>query len=198
MGDDQVAQLNATRPVGRPRREGVTEAILEAALALAEEAGIDGVTIDGIATRAEISRPTLYRRWPSKDALLEETLEMMVDRYRIDPQTGNVRDDLVEFASTMIERLQGPLRPIMDFFYTVKRAELAPKARARAKEYIRLIITRGIERGELRSDTNADLLMELILGAIWFRIIARNERLDAPSYAKQIVDAVLPSSLMTS
>ena len=94
--------------------EGVTEAIIEATLTLAEEQGIDEVTIEAVAARANISRPTLYRRWSSKDALLEETLEVMVDRYRVDPDTGNVRDDLIDLFCVMIDRLEGPLRQLMD------------------------------------------------------------------------------------
>jgi AcrR family transcriptional regulator len=173
----------------------VTEAILGAAIALVEEDGIDALTVDQIAARAEVTKPTLYRRWPSKEALLEETLEVMFDRLYVEEMTGNVRDDLIQFASITIERLQGPLRPLMDFIYTVRRAELAPEARARAKERLQAMVTRGIERGELRRDTNPALVMELVMGAIWYRITARNEHLDE-SYAEEVVDGVLQSWLV--
>jgi AcrR family transcriptional regulator len=193
--EELVVEPVTTRRVGRPRRQGVTEAILEATLALAEEQGIDELTIESIAARANISRPTLYRRWPSKDALLEDTLEVMVDRFRVDPETGNVRDDLIELFGVLIERFEGPLGQMMDLFYTVKRADLAPRTRARAKAHLRSIVSRGVDRKQLRADTDPDMITDLIMGLVWYRIRARNEELDVGDVTR-IVDTVLEGWLL--
>src|SRR5262245_22983206 len=97
--DEPVVDLAQARRVGRPRREGVTDAILEAALSLVQEQGVEALTIDGIAARAGVSRPTLYSRWTSKEALVDATLGVLMDRMHVEqPHTGHVRDDLVEWA----------------------------------------------------------------------------------------------------
>ena len=62
-----------TRPKrgrGRPRREGADDEILAATLAMLREGGYRAVTIDAVAERAGVAKTTLYRRWPSKGALV--------------------------------------------------------------------------------------------------------------------------------
>src|SRR3954467_14675248 len=54
---------------GRPRRAGVEEAALRAAVELIAERGYAGTTIDGIAQRAGLAKTTLYRRWDTKGEL---------------------------------------------------------------------------------------------------------------------------------
>src|SRR5271165_1653515 len=83
---------------GRPRRPGVTEAILEATVALAAEGGLEDVTLDMIAGRVGVGLHTIYRRWPSKEALLQAAFERIVSNIWPDLDCGNVRDDLIAWA----------------------------------------------------------------------------------------------------
>ena len=55
---------------GRPREERVTVAVLEAVVALVTETGLDAVTMDAVAARAGVSKPAIYRRWPTKQDLV--------------------------------------------------------------------------------------------------------------------------------
>ena len=53
---------------GRPRDPRRREAILRAAIALVAEVGYDRMTVDALAARAGVSKPTIYRRWPGGKA----------------------------------------------------------------------------------------------------------------------------------
>lgn len=55
---------------GRPRREGADDEILAVALNMLRDEGYGALTIDGVAERAGVAKTTVYRRWPSKGALV--------------------------------------------------------------------------------------------------------------------------------
>ena len=81
---------------GRPRDPRRREAILAAAIALVAEVGYDRMTVDALAARAGVSKPTIYRRWPGGKA------EIIVDAIRAEradgaalPDTGSLRGDLI-------------------------------------------------------------------------------------------------------
>src|SRR3984893_14897820 len=62
----------SVRRKGRPRSQKVHQAILQAALELVQEVGFSNLTIEGIATQAGTSKLTIYRRWPTKAAIVME------------------------------------------------------------------------------------------------------------------------------
>jgi AcrR family transcriptional regulator len=174
---------------GRPRIPGLTDSILDATIALAAEEGLEDLTLDAIAARANVGRPTIYRRWPSKEALLAAAVEKMMDDYYVPPHTGSIRDELIEFVRLTIERVQGPMRDLWVAFFNVESSHLAPEAISRARDRNLDIIRRAVDRGELRADTDPLLLMELIFGLIWYR--ATIGRPMDPSLADTVVDGVL-------
>lgn len=177
---------------GRPRRPGVTSSILDATIDLAAEGGLEDLTLEAIAARAGVGRPTIYRRWPSKDALLAEAIEVMAERYGVVPHSGNVRDDLVEWARLAIQHIQSPLRSVWLAYFNVDQAHVADEAVKRARDRNVDIVRRGVERGELRSDANPELLAEMVFATIWYQVTLRNRQLD-PSFAETVVDGLLNS-----
>ena len=60
------------RSIGSRRNPETQEAILEAAEALLLEGGVAGFSIEAVARRARAGKPTIYRWWPNKTALLLE------------------------------------------------------------------------------------------------------------------------------
>jgi AcrR family transcriptional regulator len=182
---------------GRRRRPGVTDAILEATISLATEGGLEDLTLDAIAIRAGVGRPTIYRRWESKDALLEEAMDKMVEQMVIVPQPGSIRDELIEFSEVQIERLQSPLRSLWVAYFNVESALPSTEAIKRAHDLEADIIRRAVERGELREDTDPDFLIELIVAMVWYQTMRDHRRLET-SFAETLVDTVLNSWLVDS
>ena len=62
--------MTEKRGRGRPRREGADEEILAVTLEMLREIGYGALTVDAVAERAGVAKTTLYRRWPSKSALV--------------------------------------------------------------------------------------------------------------------------------
>jgi len=65
-----AAVSSPKRGRGRPRREGADEEILSVVRALLEERGFRALSVDEVAERAGVAKTTVYRRWPSKGALV--------------------------------------------------------------------------------------------------------------------------------
>jgi AcrR family transcriptional regulator len=85
-----------TRGVQRgPRSQQVVEKVREATMAELARVGFPGLTIEGVAKAANVNRTTIYRRWPSKAALLLAVLEPRLQLFDQDPATGSIDGDLL-------------------------------------------------------------------------------------------------------
>lgn len=162
----------------RPRR---ADAIFDAALSLLIERGYDALTMEGVAARSGVNKTTLYRWWPSKDALLaaalleHDALELSV------PDTGSLRGDLRALAGRITELLTDPTTaPIARTLLAAggERPELATVSRAFFGDRLtreQSMLARASHRGEVVADIDLRTVMDLIAGSIWFRIFVRGE-----------------------
>src|SRR5258708_29906797 len=78
-----------------PRSQQVVEKVREATMAELARVGFPGLTIEGVAKAANVNRTTIYRRWPSKGALLLAVLEPGLERFDHNPDTGSLDGDLL-------------------------------------------------------------------------------------------------------
>jgi AcrR family transcriptional regulator len=92
--------VSPTATVTRPRVEGERATqIHEAVLQLLGEHGYDRLTFDMVASQARASKATLYRRWPTKAALVVGAVQaMLCPGVAERPDTGSLRGDLVSGA----------------------------------------------------------------------------------------------------
>jgi AcrR family transcriptional regulator len=81
----------------------VVEKVRNATMAELARVGFAGLTIEGVAKAANVNRTTIYRRWPSKDALLLGVLEPGLERFDQDPDTGSLGGDLLALMLLMGE-----------------------------------------------------------------------------------------------
>src|SRR5882757_3067460 len=96
--------MRRTRGVQRgPRSHQVVEKVREATMAELARVGFAGLTIEGVAKTANVNRTTIYRRWPSKGALLLSVLEPGLERFDQDPDTGSLGGDLMALMLLMVE-----------------------------------------------------------------------------------------------
>src|SRR3954447_9842183 len=181
---------------GRPRSTQADRAILDAFRELLSERGFADLRLEHVATRAGVGKATLYRRWPSKEALAEQLLaELAVPHIEVG-DTGNTREEL-------LAAVVNPMRAVTDTpFGPVIRALLSQIAinpnlgdpfrrdvvGARRAEIAR-VVERGIARGDLRRDASSELATELLVGPVYFRVFFGGElTLD---FANEVVDAYL-------
>ncbi|HEY7489311.1 MAG TPA: TetR/AcrR family transcriptional regulator [Streptosporangiaceae bacterium] len=187
-----------TRPPGRPRSERADKAIIDATLALlVEEGGVAGVTIEAVAARACVGKTTIYRRWPNKEALIIDALASLKEPQ---PELGgaSVRDDLISLAKvTGVEK--GDRRRVGVYWSVFGDGDKHPELHRRfmrdvvepRREVMRSVLRGGIEKGELRPDTDIELVMWIITGAIVHRVKAYGAGPMPDDFAEKVVDTVL-------
>ena len=84
------------RSIGARRNPASEEAILDAAEAVLRENGIAGFSIEAVARRARAGKPTIYRWWPHRTALMLDVYKRFKNAKAF-PDTGSLRGDLVSF-----------------------------------------------------------------------------------------------------
>jgi AcrR family transcriptional regulator len=176
-----------------PRRQGQ---IFDATLEVLAEKGYERLTIEAVAERSGVHKTTIYRWWPSKAPLLGAALvEAPLLRFEV-PDTGSLRGDLEALVRAILVLLT--TRPAADIAVAALSAaahspELAGYARAffadrLAREHP--VFARATRRGELTGDTDPMLLMDLLAGAVWVRVVLRQAPVE-PDFARRAVAAVL-------
>ena len=179
---------------GRPRREGADALILGMTLEVLEEKGYADLTVDEVAERTKVAKTTIYRRWPSKGALVAAAMATRVTPF-VPPDTGTLEGDLLAVATRAHMILSGELGRI--FAGLMGEAQLDPdlheimltSTRQRRQMYER-VVKRGIERGELSPEVDAELLIDLVVGALWNRLLITRAPL-RDSLPREIVQMVL-------
>jgi AcrR family transcriptional regulator len=190
-----VAERRTGKP-GRPRSEQAEQAIIDAALELFGERGVDGVCVEAVAARAGVGKATIYRRWSSKEDLLLAALGSL-KRPLPAPRGESVREDLVELLEAVVRDANDP-RHVRQFAMLHGEAEAYPRLMARyaetvvepRREVIRSVLRRGVETGELRADIDIEIAMLALTGAVMARG-KHDPRPPAPEFAAQIVGELL-------
>ena len=171
--------------------------ILEAATQLFTELGYDGLYVEGVAARAGVSKATIYRRYPSKVALLIAAAEALGRSARGPiPDTGSLREDLCALGlgyrrlledseagraipALIVARHRDPdLAEAHRSFIAERRAEAVG------------IVQRGVVRGDIRADADVELVIDLVAGPLFSKILINGDTLD-DGYVDRLVESVL-------
>jgi AcrR family transcriptional regulator len=152
---------------GRPRRQGADEEILTVARELLRDRGYREFTVDAISERTGIAKTTVYRRFPSKGALVAAAIAPMHARTDTDDVTQVLRE-----TATVLRLLSSPEGEAID----VIRAVVEP----RRGRLVELLKSDGTEDADLRAD--------LLIGALLTRLLVTRAVLENE---EAIVEAVL-------
>jgi AcrR family transcriptional regulator len=184
------------RRPGRPRSAECDEAILEAAVQLFAEGGLDGLTVEGVAARAGVGKATIYRRYPCKiDLVVAASRAFAIDGDAA-PDTGDTRADLRVLVDQLIAMLTDtPLGRVIPVIVAdrMRVPELAEAHREIVEEKRarhRAVVSCGIARGDLRADVDVDAVVDAYVGPIFYRFLVSDAPLD-DAYAGSLVDTVL-------
>lgn len=159
-----------TRGIQRgPRSVQVIESVRAATLAELSRTGFTNLTIDAVARAAGVSRPTIYRRWPSKAALLQAVVEPLLERYDIDPDTGSVSGDLLALMVLIRDNAARPEGRAMITAATTGAAELRElvhAANARTLAPFHRALERAVRRGELSPVCDVPIVAYVLFQAV--------------------------------
>jgi AcrR family transcriptional regulator len=181
---------------GRPRSDRAHRAILDAFQALLTEKGYAGLRLEHVAARAGVGKATIYRRWPSKEALAQELLsELAAPHIAVDPVDDTRAEMLAAVVNPMRAVTETPFGPVIRAL--LSQIAVNPRlgdpfratvVQARRDEVAR-VVTRGIARGDLRPDADPGIATELLVGPVYFRLMFGGTLDEA--FAHQVVDGVL-------
>lgn len=182
-------ERNGTRRSGGPRK---AQEIFDATLDLLAEKGYEGLTIEGVAQRSGVNKTTLYRWWPSKGALLGAALIGARQLELTPPDTGSLEGDLEALLGTMTALLA--TRPASDIAVAALGAVThSPELASHVKDFFadriareQAVFERAVARGEIPADTDPTLLMDLLAGAAWVRVVLRQLPLEKDFVARTV------------
>lgn len=188
--------LMASRPPGRPRDPNVDDAILAATRQLLLGVGYAGVTYESVAAGANVSKPTIYRRYPNKAALVFEAVFGQT-KARAIPNTGNIVDDLREAYGWAVEEFGSPEAVaalpglIADLTSNPELARLV-RALVIEPEYerVRNTLERARDRGEIRRDVDLTLAIDTFTGTALSRVLLLDRPVD-PAFGERLVDLII-------
>ncbi|MFZ2012695.1 MAG: TetR/AcrR family transcriptional regulator [Nocardioides sp.] len=181
------------------RASTIEQAALDAARQLLADAGVKGLTIEGVSARTGIAKTTLYRRWRSKEDLALAVVLDMARTAVAAPVHDDIRQALISYlaAATTILRttlmgrvMQGLASDLATDpdMANAFRTEVVTLRHTRLTELVR----RGVDTGQLRTDVDVAILQDLLFGPIYYRLLFSGTPLEE-DLAERIVDAVLPS-----
>ncbi|TCO54319.1 TetR/AcrR family transcriptional regulator [Actinocrispum wychmicini] len=175
----------------------ITSAITEAVLDELAAQGYGRLSMEAVAKRADVSKSALYRRWPSKqDMVIAVLSEFSVPLAEI-PDTGSLRGDLLETLRAVHDWLTHPRFATILPDLTAEAARnptLAAAIAATIGEPRRALgaatLRRAINRGELPTNLNLELALDLTAAPIYWRLTVRQAPIE-PTYLDQLVDHIL-------
>lgn len=185
------------RTPGRPRAPHTDERILAATFRLLAQQGFVRMSMDAVAAEAGVTKPTIYRRWPSKIELAMGALVAYSDSSR-PPVVGDTRTDLI---AEMEHFRQAILRPYgMSLLGTVLAEEHeTPELLAAFRQYLVVprrhalaaILAAAHSRAEVRADADLGLAVNMLVGTLYAQYLEATPF--AEDWSARVVDAVLAS-----
>jgi AcrR family transcriptional regulator len=197
QGRSEPADTTATRR-GRPRSAKTTTAILESAYALMASTGLSATTIDAVARHSNVSKMTIYKWWPSREALLIDAFLHHASLMLPLPGTGNPAARVRRHAASYAEALQGEfgrvqLAVISECISKTGSAEIFYERYLDLRRTAMIqTITEGQQDGSIRAAGSPGDLYDAIYGSLFYRYVFGIKPL-SPAYARNLVDLVLLS-----
>jgi len=181
--------------MARPRDVHLDELILDAAASLLHDGGYAAVTMEEVALRAGASRPSVYRRWPTRTHLAFELImrEMLLAP---EPHTGDVRADLVRSVTADAALFRSLDRMLMaDLLSTmITDEQFATEVDRRflqvGLEQVAQILFAAGDTMDARRRADVFERLENLGGALIYRTFVLHRDIDAAA-VQRLVDALL-------
>src|SRR6266436_2938073 len=183
---------------GRPPSEAAASHhdIMDAVYALLQKKSVRDLTMEEVAKQAKVGKPTLYKWWPTKAALV---LAMLCERMapNLEKPTVLTAEESLHFrVRRLIDAFNGPFGKIVAGLIAEGQSEpailqeffdrwVSPRRNATIAD-----LQRGKNASELRSETEPELLNDAIFGAIYYRLLLRSGPLTR-RLGEEVVEHVL-------
>jgi AcrR family transcriptional regulator len=182
--------------IGRPRSQKAREAVLAATHDLLTELGGGGLSVEAIARRASVGRPTVYRWWPSVADIVLEVVLCRADADIPVPSSDSLRGTLGEF-------LRRSMRAITDWGGAHLRFLMAHAQRdegfrgrfrdnfvATRRAVLTSLLSCAVEQSQISREQNLDIILDIVLGAMWYRLLVGHAPVDE-AFADELAEVVV-------
>lgn len=193
-GDERPSSPSARR--GRPRDPRIDAAVFAATLVLLDEAGYPGLSLEMVARKAGVGRPSVYRRWPNKAAVVVDALASAAGTDPA-PNTGRLQEDLLAvqremavlyntaFARRVVPALLGDLACQPDLAERFRATYISPR-----RASVRRALSRAQTRGEIPQVADPELICDLLAGPLLLEAFVLDRQID-DAYVLASVEAVM-------
>lgn len=172
---------------GRPRNPRTEQAITEAARRLLARDGYDQVSVEAIAREADVSRPTVYRRWPSKTHLVFDAVFGSAEVGDVLTSSGDFEADLRRFVAGVFEFWRSPEVAAAALGILADRhrdPELFIRTQQLLDETTRTafsgLVRAGIDQGVLDADIDIEIAYDALVGTSFYMAqVLATETVDA-------------------
>jgi AcrR family transcriptional regulator len=185
------------RAPGRPRSEESRQSILSSTLKLLkQEGGFSDLSIEAIAADANVGKTTVYRWWPTKAALVADAFSASAEQELQFPNTGSVYTDMRLQMRGLIRIFRSQRGKVVAALLAGGQSdpELLEAYRDRflwpRRRQAYQTLQRGVDRGELPTGSDFDLILDSLYGPILMRFLIRHVKLEE-SFADEICGLVL-------
>ena len=179
--EDGAADTATGSPPARPstgarRNPASADAIRQAAADILAEDGYARFSIEAVARRARAGKPTIYRWWPSKAALLLDVYHRQKHGV-VAPDTGDLVEDLTAFLDSLFRHWRDtPTGPV--FRSVIAEAQSEESAAEALGSYMEerfaqsaQMVERARRRGEIAPHVDPRLAIELVVSFAWCRLL---------------------------
>lgn len=186
----------APRARGRPRSDKSKRAILNAARQMIEESGPTSLTMEGIAARAGVGKPTIYRWWPDRHSV---AMAALMENESVPILAGGGKSALRSLhrqLQRVVSLFAAPVgRNVTTMIASADRdSELSKAFRnhfvlARREEG-RTLLLQAVGKGEIRRDVDVEIVLDMIYGALFFRLLMGHAALSADLVRQLLKEAL--------
>ena len=187
----QNRQVESKHSPGRPRDMAKDDSILTATIEMLAEVGYDGLSIEAVAQRAGVSRPTIYRRYQNKVDLVIDVISIFAsgDTERFEgiapapPGRGSLAEDLEELLLTLATSFDAMANQgIVPGFLAdlISNPELAKRFFIDyldvAQQNVRAVFRAAAQRGEIGEEPLPEVVISMFVGAyVYHRFVIGHE-----------------------
>lgn len=175
----------------------VTNALTRALVIEWARHGYAALSLEAVARRAGVGKAALYRRWPSKLAMVSERIETVGLDLAMSADTGTLPGDIREVLFTLRRQLRHPFvrRILADLHAEMTRnSQLAQNVRQRLQVGRRnrgtMILQRAIDRGEIPLGMPLELVKDTFAALLYWRLVVLDEVAD-DSYLEALAQTIL-------
>ena len=194
------SESRAKRPAGRPRSESSRAAILKAAYNFLRDRPVASISLLHIARKAGVSSATVYRWWPTKEALLLDAFLSKADRALVFESEGSPLERLKQYILQVGRFFTGESGIVAARLLTaiqdnpVLRKEFLERVYSPRDQVIRAVVKEAIQMRQLPAAMQVSVFLDSIIGPLLARLLIHHEQIDE-AFVISVFDQVVAGTM---